>query len=209
MTKTLSVMYVLWTDRKRLWKLLKHKIKELQPLILATLLVFLAFIIVARVYQFREMEKDYAFREAANEMRLDAEKQEALRAQMEAENQKAVQNDAEAIARVLSGVSYYALTDNAKKAYIDVIFNRVDCSYGSFGDSVIDVCSKEGQWEGYREDRPYLESDYNLAITKLNGNRMMRSITSDCYWVVCNYDGSVTVRNNFDTNSATVTINIR
>lgn len=103
--------------------------------------------------------------------------------------------DAETVARVLYGYRYYNLSDNAKNAIIDVILNRVACTYGEFGDTIYAVCSKESQWIGYSDDSDYLLSDYELAYKRLYEDSA-RTVPESCYWVAAE-DGAVRVRTEF------------
>ena len=110
--------------------------------------------------------------------------------------------DAASVARVLYGFRYYNLSDTAKEAIIDVILNRVACSYGEFGNDIHDVCAKEAQWQGYDDSGCYMKSDYELAYAKLYGNSSVRSIPENCYWVVAE-DGAVCVRTSFKITDST------
>lgn len=110
--------------------------------------------------------------------------------------------DAASVARVLYGFRYYNLSDTAKEAIIDVILNRVACSYGEFGNDIHDVCAKEAQWQGYDDNGCYMKADYELAYAKLYGNSSVRSIPENCYWVVAE-DGAVCVRTSFKITDST------
>ena len=110
--------------------------------------------------------------------------------------------DAASVARVLYGFRYYNLSDTAKEAIIDVILNRVACSYGEFGNDIHEVCAKEAQWQGYDDSGCYMKSDYELAYAKLYGNSSVRSIPENCYWVVAE-DGAVCVRTSFKVTDST------
>lgn len=115
--------------------------------------------------------------------------------------------DAEYLARVLYGVKDYELSTTAKKAIIDVIFNRVDVPYGQFGDTIQEVCSMPSQFQGFQEDGYFLEKDYNTAQERLAGNYKMRSVPNDCYWFRVER-GKVIARNNYDESKATTIITI-
>lgn len=110
--------------------------------------------------------------------------------------------DAEDMARVLYGYRNYNLTDNAKKAVLDIIQNRVACTYGKFGDTIHEVCAKENQWIGYSEDGSYLSYDYDLAYTYLYSSGSERTIPESCYWVVAE-NGAVRVRTEFTVTKST------
>lgn len=110
--------------------------------------------------------------------------------------------DAASVARVLYGFRYYNLSDTAKEAIIDVILNRVACSYGEFGNDIHEVCAKEAQWQGYDDSGCYMKADYELAYAKLYGNSSVRSIPENCYWVVAE-DGAVCVRTSFKVTDST------
>ena len=113
--------------------------------------------------------------------------------ELEHEEEVKVNTEAEAIARVLYGVSAYNLSDNAKTAIIEVIINRAECTYGEFGDTIEDVCNKPNQWQGYVKDGCYLACDYDLANEYLGSNNSARVAPEGCFYLVCG-DGYVTVR---------------
>lgn len=110
--------------------------------------------------------------------------------------------EAECLSKVVSGIDPY-LPKNLQLAIFDCIFNRVDCSYGLFGDTVVEVCTKPQQWQGYSDDNPVIESIYDTAQEALfrwrNGGA--RSIPTDCYWMEVEYN-KIVFRTDFDKGSA-------
>ena len=105
--------------------------------------------------------------------------------------------EAEDVARVLYGICDYQLSDKAKAAVVEVIMNRAACSYGEFGDSIIEVCQKPNQWQGFTTGGSYLESDYELAQSILNDTSGAKTIPGNCYYL-CVEKGQVTVRQEWD-----------
>lgn len=108
-----------------------------------------------------------------------------------------IDNDAACVARVLYGISGYGLSANAKTAVIEVVLNRVECSYGEFGDTVQAVCDKPEQWQGYSSDGKYLKEDYDLALEVLYGSNSARVIPEGCYYLVVR-PGEVSARTEWD-----------
>ena len=162
--------------------------KENQRTFLAWMLGFLAMLLIARVMteeprvEYVEVEVPvFKYVETASLVQVS----------------KTINNDAADVARVLYGLADYNLPNSAKRAVIEVILNRVACTYGEFGDTVHDVCSKPNQWQGYVDGGPYLETDYQLAEAVLSDTSGARVTPGMCLFLVCNY-GSVTVRPQWD-----------
>lgn len=107
-------------------------------------------------------------------------------------------NEAKSIAKVLYGFSGYNLSPKAKTAIVEVILSRVECPYGEFGDTIIEVCEKEKQWEGYTGN--YLEEDYRLVLDILNTEDRGRVTPTGCLFLTCSY-GKVTVRTEWNSKS--------
>lgn len=105
--------------------------------------------------------------------------------------------DAACVARVLYGIRGYDLSENAKTAVIEVILNRVECSFGEFGDTVQAVCEKPNQWQGFTTDSKYLKEDYELAVEVLNSENPVRTIPEGCYFLVVK-QGAVVARTEWD-----------
>lgn len=81
------------------------------------------------------------------------------------------------VARALYGVHEKKLSDDAKKAYIQIMLNRADpnVQYDIMKgtDDLASVLAVPGQWEGYRPDGNYTEADFQLVKEFLesgNGN---------------------------------------
>ena len=223
--KTMGTLAVAWHTRSELRERAAGYIKEraaavknnarmIKPVVLMFLLIALFCVVTARVKLDNERIREAQEAAAAEEMRLDQERQAAIRASTLAarEQEKAAaaeqhRAECEAVARVLAGVSAYGLSDAAKEAIIDVILNRADCPYGEFGDTVLEVCSKPGNWQGYTEGGAYLKSDYELAEAKLSGNRLARSIPANCYFLRIER-GQVTARSEWDEAKAGITVTV-
>ena len=89
------------------------------------------------------------------------------------------------VARALYGVRDYGLSNDAKRAYIQVMLNRADpnVQYDVMKgtDDLASVLAKPNQWQGYRSDGNYTEADFQLAKEFLesgNGN----FLNSDKYY---------------------------
>lgn len=89
------------------------------------------------------------------------------------------------VARALYGVHEKKLSDDAKKAYIQIMLNRADpnVQYDIMKgtDDLASVLAVPGQWEGYRPDGNYTEADFQLVKEFLesgNGN----FLNSDKYY---------------------------
>jgi len=103
--------------------------------------------------------------------------------------------EAQQVARVLYGVRDYQLSDNQKIAVIEVILNRAADNAREFRtvNTITEVCNQPGQWQGYSADGCYIESDYQLALQRLNDNSGARVIPEGCYFLNIAH-GTVTVR---------------
>lgn len=81
------------------------------------------------------------------------------------------------VARALYGIRDYGLSNDAKRAYIQVMLNRADpnVQYDVMKgtDDLASVLAKPNQWQGYRSDGNYTEADFQLVKEFLesgNGN---------------------------------------
>lgn len=193
---------------KTLWKSIDQK--KTEKIIIAVLVVLIFTVFCCKDVAITMRDKALAYSE---EVRVEEqEKMEGEITELKVHLQQEISShkmdipeedpDAASVARVLYGFRYYNLSDTAKEAIIDVILNRVACSYGEFGNDIHDVCAKEAQWQGYDDSGCYMKSDYELAYAKLYGNSSMRSIPENCYWVVAE-DGAVCVRTSFKVTDST------
>lgn len=193
---------------KTLWKSIDQK--KTEKIIIAVLVVLIFTVFCCKDVAITMRDKALAYSE---EVRVEEqEKMEGEITELKVHLQQEISShkmdipeedpDAASVARVLYGFRYYNLSDTAKEAIIDVILNRVACSYGEFGDDIHDVCAKEAQWQGYDDSGCYMKSDYELAYAKLYGNSSVRSIPENCYWVVAE-DGAVCVRTSFKVTDST------
>ena len=187
---------------KTLWKSIDQK--KTEKIIIAVLVVLIFTVFCCKDVAITMRDKALAYSE---EVRVEEqEKMEGEITELKVHLQQEISShemdipeedqDAASVARVLYGFRYYNLSDTAKEAIIDVILNRVACSYGEFGNDIHEVCAKEAQWQGYDDSGCYMKSDYELAYAKLYGNSSVRSIPENCYWVVAE-DGAVCVRTSF------------
>lgn len=169
LTKTCATLAVLWCDRKKIItegienikataKRAQGAFNRAKPIILLFLLVALFVVVTARVKLDNDRIKETA---AAEEMRLDLEKQEAIRASMIASEQAKAQEAAaaarqerEAVARVLYGTALHHSAD-AQKAVVWCIINRVESSL--YPNTIAEVCSQPSQWMGYSAENYYLK----------------------------------------------------
>lgn len=193
---------------KTLWKSIDQK--KTEKIIIAVLVVLIFTVFCCKDVAITMRDKALAYSE---EVRVEEqEKMEGEITKLKVHLQQEISShkmdipeedpDAASVARVLYGFRYYNLSDTAKEAIIDVILNRVACSYGEFGNDIHEVCAKEAQWQGYDDSGCYMKSDYELAYAKLYGNSSVRSIPENCYWVVAE-DGAVCVRTSFKVTDST------
>lgn len=193
---------------KTLWKSIDQK--KTEKIIIAVLVVLIFTVFCCKDVAITMRDKALAYSE---EVRVEEqEKMEVEITELKVHLQQEISShkmdipeedpDAASVARVLYGFRYYNLSDTAKEAIIDVILNRVACSYGEFGNDIHEVCAKEAQWQGYDDSGCYMKSDYELAYAKLYGNSSVRSIPENCYWVVAE-DGAVCVRTSFKVTDST------
>ena len=193
---------------KTLWKSIDQK--KTEKIIIAVLVVLIFTVFCCKDVAITMRDKALAYSE---EVRVEEqEKMEGEITELKVHLQQEISShkmdipeedpDAASVARVLYGFRYYNLSDTAKEAIIDVILNRVACSYGEFGNDIHEVCAKEAQWQGYDDSGCYMKSDYELAYAKLYGNSSVRSIPENCYWVVAE-DGAVCVRTSFKVTGST------
>lgn len=89
------------------------------------------------------------------------------------------------VARALYGIKDYSLSNDGKRAYIQIMLNRAnpnvqyDVMAGT--DDLASVLAKPNQWQGYRQDGNYTEADFQLVKEFLesgNGN----FLNSDKYY---------------------------
>ena len=193
---------------KTLWKSIDQK--KTEKIIIAVLVVLIFTVFCCKDVAITMRDKALAYSE---EVRVEEqEKMEGEITELKVHLQQEISShkmdipeedpDAASVARVLYGFRYYNLSDTAKEAIIDVILNRVACSYGEFGNDIHEVCAKEAQWQGYDDSGCYMKADYELAYAKLYGNSSVRNIPENCYWVVAE-DGAVCVRTSFKVTDST------
>lgn len=177
LTKSLATLTVAWHDRAQLVRGIRNRLNEngkhLRPVLLLFLLVFLGSIVAARITLAHDMQRAAEQTAAAEQMRLDLEKQEAIRAStIAAEQAKAQQAvaqhkaECEAVARVLYGTALHH-SEDAQKAVVWCIINRVESSL--YPNSIEEVCAQPSQWMGYADDNPVIESLYKIADEVLSG----------------------------------------
>ena len=156
-------------DRIRnLWERMLDNAMQIQTLALLLLSIMTVCVIGARV----KLANDQSA-EAAQQMRLDLERQEAIRASMVAAEQAksaevaaAHRADCEAVARVLYGTALHHSAD-AQRAVCWCILNRVESSL--YPNTITEVCEQPSQWMGYSDENPVIESLYNIADEVITG----------------------------------------
>lgn len=141
---------------------------QIQAIALLLLSLMTVCVIGARV----KLHNDQSA-EAAQQMRLDLETQEAIRASMIASEQAKEQQaaaahraDCEAVAKVLYGTALHHSAD-AQRAVCWCIINRVESSL--YPDTVQEVCAQEAQWMGYSDSNPIIASLYDVADEVISG----------------------------------------
>ena len=90
------------------------------------------------------------------------------------------------VARALYGVRDYNLSDNAKRAYIQIMLNRADpnVQYDVMRgtDDLASVLAKPNQWQGYRQDGNYTEADFQLVKEFLESGQGNILNSDKYYW---------------------------
>lgn len=177
LTKSLATITVAWHGRAQLVRGIRNRINEngrhLRPVLLLFLLVFLGSIVAARITLANDMRIEAEQTAAAEALRLDQEKQEAIRAATIAAEQAKAQEaaaaaraDREAVARVLYGTALHHSAD-AQRAVCWCIINRTESSL--YPNTITEVCAQPSQWMGYADDNPVIESLYKIADEVLSG----------------------------------------
>lgn len=107
------------------------------------------------------------------------------------------------ICRVLAGVKQYDLSDDAKKAICDVIVNRVNADYDVFSNdnTISEVCQHEGQFEGFKKDGSFSQSDFKLISDYLQSNAG-RVLNSDKYFWIETHHGYIIAKDSFNGNGS-------
>lgn len=156
---------------------------------------FLLAIIVLRSGQTKQI--------AAMEQRLIEAQQTAETAKEPTPGQlwSAEQEGYRDICRVLAGVKQYDLSDEAKKAICDVIVNRVNADYDVFSNdnTISEVCQHEGQFEGFKKDGSFSQSDFKLISDYLQSNAG-RVLNSDKYFWIETHHGYIIAKDSFNGN---------
>ena len=90
------------------------------------------------------------------------------------------------VARALYGVHEKKLSDDAKKAYIQIMLNRADpnVQYDIMKgtDDLASVLAVPNQWEGYRPDGNYTEADFQLVKEFLESGQGNILNSDKYYW---------------------------
>lgn len=90
------------------------------------------------------------------------------------------------VARALYGIRDYGLSNDAKRAYIQVMLNRAnpnvqyDVMAGT--DDLASVLAKPNQWQGYRSDGNYTEADFQLVKEFLESGQGNILNSDKYYW---------------------------
>lgn len=173
LTKTFATIAVAWHERKAIWERMLDNARQIQAVSLLLLCVMTVCVIGARVKLAHDMQIEAQQTAAAEEMRLDIEKQEAIRASMVASEQAkaneaaaAARQEREAVARVLYGTAPHH-SEDAQKAVVWCIINRVESSL--YPDTIEEVCAQPSQWMGYADDNPVIENLYKIADEVISG----------------------------------------
>lgn len=116
-----------------------------------------------------------------------------------AETEPTLDEEAVALA-ILADTSASGKSDEVKTILMWVAINRVEDRSNGYGSSLIEEINRPKQWQGYNPKGMYLQSTYDLALEVLNTwrNNGPRPIYNDMLWSVYNSDGSITVRNRFN-----------
>ena len=90
------------------------------------------------------------------------------------------------VARALYGIKDYGLSNDGKRAYIQIMLNRAnpnvqyDVMAGT--DDLASVLAKPNQWQGYRADGNYTEADYQLVKEFLESGQGNILNSDKYYW---------------------------
>lgn len=196
---------VLWRERADIAETIGDRVKrsgtKAQRYLLVSLVFILCMVVAARVATETQPPKRTDLATVSPEAAIVAEQEqaEAARAMEVAAEEQRHREEAVAVARALYGIRGYELSDTAKKAVVDVIMARAECSY-TFPDTIPEVVYAPAQFQGEpSETSEYLESDAELAERYISARRSGggRTVPEGCYWFVCSWH-SVTVRTAWD-----------
>ena len=90
------------------------------------------------------------------------------------------------VARALYGIKDYGLSNDGKRAYIQIMLNRAnpnvqyDVMAGT--DDLASVLAKPNQWQGYRQDGNYTEADFQLVKEFLESGQGNILNSDKYYW---------------------------
>lgn len=90
------------------------------------------------------------------------------------------------VARALYGIKDYGLSNDGKRAYIQIMLNRAnpnvqyDVMAGT--DDLASVLAKPNQWQGYRQDGNYTEADFQLVKEFLESGHGNILNSDKYYW---------------------------
>lgn len=203
LSKVTATAKVAWCERENLGEALVRVARKnstrAQRYILVGLVFVLLLTVTARVVTETEPPRRTELASMEQTIVAQQEQEEAQRALQIAAEEASHREEAVAVARALYGIRGYELSDNAKKAVMDVIMARAECSY-TFPDTIPAVVYAPAQFQGEpSETSEYLESDAELAERYISARRSGggRTVPEGCYWFVCSWH-SVTVRTAWD-----------
>lgn len=104
-----------------------------------------------------------------------------------------------ALARLADSVAF-GRSDDVKRIVMWVAINRSEDRSHGYGLSLLEEIARPKQWQQYSENATYLESTLKLAeeVIQTRDSGGARPIYGDMLWFVLNSDGSITVRNQFN-----------
>lgn len=104
-----------------------------------------------------------------------------------------------ALARLADSVAF-GRSDEVKRIVMWVAINRSEDHSHGYGLSLLEEIARPKQWQQYNNDANYLESTLKLAedVIEIRDTGGARPICGDMLWFVLNNDGSITVRNQFN-----------
>lgn len=172
-----EVKYIIITARNRIKKAARWYWKRYAKETLCFLCGFLLALIILRTGQTKQLE--------AMETRLAAAQIVEVEVEKEPTNGQKISLYRN-VARALYGVRDYNLSDNAKKAYIQIMLNRADpnVQYDVMRgtDDLASVLAKPNQWQGYRSDGNYTEADFQLVKDFLESGQGNILNSDKYYW---------------------------
>lgn len=164
------------------WDFIRAFVRRYVSQILCLTIGFLLAIVMLRG---QTAKTEAAVRAEYEQQRVEAEETAAQEAERTAtEGQKI--SLYRSVARALYGIRDYNLSNDAKRAYVQIMLNRADSSVqydvmrGT--DDLASVLAVPNQWQGYRSDGNYTEADFQLVKEFLESGQGNILNSDKYYW---------------------------